>query len=94
MADWEVGFATAHINNGAWQREPGRYRVVSVGASREPVTSVGGMRITPDVALDDVRLEDGAMLVPAGRRYVAGGWEWGLRPHRSSAVGVIAWAWM
>ena len=26
LSDWEAGYATAHINNGAWQREPGRYR--------------------------------------------------------------------
>jgi len=27
----ETGFATAHINNGAWPREPASYRVVTVG---------------------------------------------------------------
>ena len=25
LADWEVGFATAHINNPSWQRETGRF---------------------------------------------------------------------
>ncbi|GAA1672962.1 type 1 glutamine amidotransferase family protein [Glycomyces endophyticus] len=70
MADWEVGFATAHINNDEWQVEPGRYRVVTVGASREPVTSMGGLRITPDIALDDLSPADSAMLVLPG----AGTW--------------------
>ena len=32
LADWEVGHATAHINGDDWQREPGRYRVRTVGA--------------------------------------------------------------
>jgi hypothetical protein len=66
LADWEVGYATAHINNGEWQRQPGRFHVVTVGASREPVTSMGGLRITPDVALDELRAGDSAMLILPG----------------------------
>jgi putative intracellular protease/amidase len=66
LADWEVGFATAHINNGAWQRDPGSHRVVTVGESREPVTSMGGMRIIPDATLDEVGPTDSAMLILAG----------------------------
>lgn len=66
LADWEVGHATAHINNGNWQREPGRYRVVTVGAGREPVRSMGGMLITPDITLDELRVEDSAMLILPG----------------------------
>lgn len=70
LADWEVGFATAHINNEAWQRRPGRYAVVTVGATHAPVTTMGGMRIVPDVSLDELRPEDSAMLVLPG----ADGW--------------------
>jgi putative intracellular protease/amidase len=66
LADWEVGFATAHINNGEWQREPGRYRVVTVGESTRPTTSIGGMRITPDVTLDELSPQDSALLILPG----------------------------
>jgi putative intracellular protease/amidase len=66
LADWEVGFATAHINSPAWQRQPGRYQVVSIGESRDVVTSMGGMRIAPDVTLDQVGAEDSAMLILPG----------------------------
>lgn len=62
MADWEVGFATAHINNGYWQRRPGSVRVVTVAETAEPVTTMGGLRITPDVVLAEVRPADSAML--------------------------------
>jgi len=31
LADWEIGYATAHIRRDSWQREPGRYPVVTVG---------------------------------------------------------------
>jgi putative intracellular protease/amidase len=66
LADWEVGYATAHINNGEYQREPGRYRVVTVGETGEPVTTMGGMRIVPDMVLADLRPADSAMLVLPG----------------------------
>jgi putative intracellular protease/amidase len=66
LADWEVGFATAHINKPSWQRQPGRYAVVTVGQSREPVTTMGGVRIMPDMSLADLRPHDSAMLILAG----------------------------
>lgn len=75
MADWEVGHATAHIHgNKAWQKHPGRYRVVTVGLTEQPVTTVGGMRILPDTTLDAVRPEDAAMLVlPGADLWMSGG---------------------
>ena len=73
-SDWEVGFATAHINSGAWQRDPSSHRVLTVGESREPVTSAGGMRILPDVTLDDLRPADSAMLIlPGADTWLTGG---------------------
>ncbi len=66
LSDWEVGYATAHLRNGLWHREPGRYEVVTVGATAEPVTSMGGLRIVPDVVLDDLDADDTAMLILPG----------------------------
>jgi putative intracellular protease/amidase len=66
FADWEIGYATAHIRRGQWQREPGRYSITTVGPTREPVLTLGGMRITPDIAADDLRPQDSAMLILAG----------------------------
>lgn len=73
MADWEVGFATAHISNGYWQRQPGRYRVVTVGETHQPVTTMGGLRVTPDVSLDEVEPANTAMLIlPGAETWLAG----------------------
>jgi putative intracellular protease/amidase len=66
LADWEIGYATAHIRRDSWQREPGRYSIVTVGPSREPVTTMGGLRVTPDISLPEVRPQDSAMLILAG----------------------------
>lgn len=71
LADWEVGAATAHINNRAWHKEPGRYAIRTVGPNTEPITTMGGMRIVPDMALIDLTPTDSAMLILPG----AEGWE-------------------
>lgn len=74
LADWEVGYATAHINSADWQREPGRYEIRTVGEALAPVRTMGGMAITPDLALDDLRVEDSAMLIlPGAGTWLTGG---------------------
>jgi putative intracellular protease/amidase len=66
LADWELGYATAHIRRPSWQREPGRYRLVTVGPTVEPVTTMGGLRIVPDMALAELDPADSALLILAG----------------------------
>ena len=66
MSDWELGYATAHIRRPSWQQRPGRYDLVTVGVTRDPVVSMGGLRIVPDTALDDLDPDDSAMLILAG----------------------------
>jgi putative intracellular protease/amidase len=73
LVDWEVGFATAHINNGQWQRRPGRFEVVTVGATADPVTTMGGVGIAPVMTLDELGPDASAMLILAG----ADTWETG-----------------
>lgn len=66
MADWEVGHALAHLRNGRFHREPGGYETVTVGLTRDPVTTMGGLRVTPDLALDDLAPGASALLVLPG----------------------------
>lgn len=66
FSDWETGYATAHIRRLSWQRTPGRYSLATVGPTREPVTTMGGMRVIPDLAVAELRPEDSAMLIIAG----------------------------
>jgi transcriptional regulator GlxA family with amidase domain len=74
MADWEASFAVAAINNPQFQREPGLYRVVTVGLSREPVTSMGGIRIQPDATLSEISPNASRMLIlPGGEQWEFGG---------------------
>ncbi|MCF6523581.1 DJ-1/PfpI family protein [Streptomyces sp. JJ36] len=56
FADYEYGHVAAHLPGG----------VTTVGPTREPVTSKAGLRITPDLALAELRPEDSAMLILPG----------------------------
>lgn len=66
LADWEIGYAAAGINNPAFQFRPGRYRVQTVAASLEPVMSMGGLRVLPDLVLDALEPSQSAMLILPG----------------------------
>jgi putative intracellular protease/amidase len=59
LADWETGHATAYLARAG-------YEIRTVGSAREPVVSIGGLRIEPDVALEDVRPGDSSLLILPG----------------------------
>ncbi|MGX7826756.1 DJ-1/PfpI family protein [Actinokineospora sp. 24-640] len=67
MADWEVGYLSAELNTGRFFAEPGTALPVrTVGATREPVRTMGGLTITPDLALSELAPEESALLVLPG----------------------------
>ncbi|MFH8493671.1 type 1 glutamine amidotransferase family protein [Streptomyces coeruleorubidus] len=59
LADWETGHATAHLARAG-------HEIRTVGPSTDPITSIGGLRIQPGTALDDVRPEDSSLLILPG----------------------------
>ena len=66
LADWEGAVAVAQINTPEYQREPGRYAVRTVGVTADPITTMGGLRVTPVVTLDALDPADSAMLILPG----------------------------
>ncbi|MBF8186581.1 DJ-1/PfpI family protein [Nonomuraea sp. K274] len=66
LADWETGHATAHLRSGRYHREPGGYEIVTVGLATGPVVTAGGLRITPDLALDQLSPAGSALLIMPG----------------------------
>ncbi|MCX5123602.1 type 1 glutamine amidotransferase family protein [Streptomyces sp. NBC_00347] len=81
-ADWETGHTTAHLTQHGYE-----VRTVGVAAGR-PVTTMGGLRIQPDLALDDLRPEESALLILTG----AGLWDAGdeLAPFAAKAEEFLA----
>jgi putative intracellular protease/amidase len=58
-ADWETGHATAYLARAG-------YEIRTAGPSREPVSSIGGLRVQPACALDDVRPSESSLLILPG----------------------------
>lgn len=66
LADWETGYATAHLRSRGFE-------VVTVGATLDPIVTMGGIRIVPDITLDRLSPQDSAMLILAGAETWDGG---------------------
>jgi putative intracellular protease/amidase len=73
LADWEYGHVAAQVSLQRFQAQPGRYGIRTVGLTTDPIRTIGGVRMLPDIALADVSLDDAAMLVLPG----GDGWESG-----------------
>jgi putative intracellular protease/amidase len=64
FADWEPAHAVAEL------RRNGNYRVESVGLTREPVASMGGIRVLPSKVVGEVDPSDVAVFIlPGGDRW-------------------------
>jgi len=73
LSDWEPAYAVAGINTPQLQKRPGRYQVRTVGLSKAPVLSAGGLRIQPDIALDSLPYdEQQTLILPGGSSWDQG----------------------
>lgn len=66
LSDWEPAYAVAGINTPRFQNNPGLYRIRTVGLTREPVLTIGGVTILPDMALAELEPAQSAMLILPG----------------------------
>jgi putative intracellular protease/amidase len=74
LADWEVGHLLAELRTGRFTGTS--FDVVTVAESREPVTTMGGLRIVPDALLADLDPADSDLLVlPGAEIWDTGGGE-------------------
>jgi putative intracellular protease/amidase len=72
LADAEVGHLLAELHTGRFTAVP--FDVVTVGEELTPITTMGGLRLTPDVRLADLDPADSDVLVlPGAEMWDAGG---------------------
>lgn len=60
MADWEAAHALCEIN------KSGKYEVVTIGFSATPVSTMGGLRIVPEVTIRDINPDEACILIMPG----------------------------
>lgn len=64
LADWEIGYLLVELRTGRFTGRP--WHIVSVAESREPIISMGGLRLVPDMILDDLDPGDSNLLILPG----------------------------
>lgn len=66
LADWEIGYLTAELQSRRFFADPSREcELVNVGLNRNEVRSMGGVRYTPEMTIDQVELQaDDLLLLP------------------------------
>jgi len=77
FADWQAALALCEI------RRPGDWQLRTVGFSMQPVVSMGGLRMLPELTLEQLDADDAALLILPGGHL----WE---RRQSESALEAIA----
>jgi len=74
LADWEVGHLLAELRTGRFTGTP--FEVVTVAETTDPIITMGGVRMLPDITLTELDPAVSALLIlPGGELYDAGGGE-------------------
>jgi putative intracellular protease/amidase len=60
LADWEPALALCEI------RKSGEYDVLTVGRSRQTVTTMAGLKVTPDLTVDEIEPGEAAIFIMPG----------------------------
>lgn len=67
MSDWEYGYLIAELNSGRYfKKDSAPLKVITVGADKEMITTMGGLRIKADIPLDECNLENKDLLILPG----------------------------
>lgn len=72
MADWECGYITAELKTGRFfKKGTPPMMVKTFGLSKEPIVTMGGIRIIPDLSVNEVTPDDCALLLlPGGETWM------------------------
>ena len=71
MADWEIGYCLAELHSKRFFRKDAReISVKTVSLSKEPVKSMGGLTIVPNLTIKDVQAnKDNVLILPGSDRW-------------------------
>lgn len=72
MSDWEVGYLIAELNSGRYFKNKLKpLEVVTVGINKNPITTMGGIKILPSISVDECILENTDVLIlPGGNTWI------------------------
>ncbi|WP_048191737.1 type 1 glutamine amidotransferase family protein [Methanobacterium sp. SMA-27] len=67
LADWEISYLTAELNSGRYldkKRPP--VELIKIGNTTEPIKTMGGIIITPDESIDNIKFKEDDLLILPG----------------------------
>ena len=67
LADWELGYVTAELNSKRFfKKDAPSISMKTVGISREPVKTMGGLTVVPDCSIHDITVSNNSVLLLPG----------------------------
>jgi putative intracellular protease/amidase len=72
MADWEAAYVIAELNTGRFfSRDTRRFSIKTIGLTNASVVTMGGLRIVPDMTIDECGVENaGLLILPGGETWL------------------------
>lgn len=78
MSDWEVGYLTAELNTGRYFKKGLKpLKVTTVGIDKNPIITMGGLKVLPEITIDECNVEVNDLLI------LPGGDTWTSQVHES-----------
>ena len=74
LADWEIAFLTAEINSGRYlKKNIEKPKIVKAGKNLNPVKTMGGIEIIPDIDIKEIKMQKNDLLIlPGGDAWLNG----------------------
>jgi putative intracellular protease/amidase len=67
LADWEIAFLMAEINSGRYLKKTiNKPNLLKVGNDLNPIRTMGGIEITPDIEIKNLNIENGDLIILPG----------------------------
>ncbi|NLV26139.1 MAG: glutamine amidotransferase [Methanomicrobiales archaeon] len=67
MADWEPAYLLPELVSGRFLKDPNqRYKLVLCGRTLDPITTMGGIRLVPEITISDIQPSSGSVLILPG----------------------------
>ncbi|MFD2706750.1 DJ-1/PfpI family protein [Salibacterium lacus] len=67
LSDWELGYVTAELHSGRYfKKQSPHVSVKTVGSTKDPITTMGGLTVAPDITVDEIIAEPSAVLLLPG----------------------------
>ena len=73
LADWEIGYLIAEINSGRYlKKNIQKPIIIKVGKDLKLIKTMGGIEITPDISVKDIKYQENDLLIlPGGDAWIS-----------------------